>query len=67
MYNDYTDIEHKVRKETRKHEFSASIVIPFHEGFDILARTVASLTQQSYSRDLFEVVLVADANHARAA
>jgi glycosyltransferase involved in cell wall biosynthesis len=66
MYNDYTDIEHKVRKETRKHEFSASIVIPFHEGSDILARTVASLTQQSYSRDLFEVVLVADANHADA-
>ena len=60
------DIEHKVRKETGKHEISASIVTPFHGGYDILARTVASLSRQSYSKDLFEVIIVADANHAEA-
>ena len=66
MYNDYADIEHKVKKETGKQELSASIVIPFHGGYDILARTIASLTQQRYSKDLFEIIIVADANHTEA-
>ena len=45
LFNDYADIEHKVRKEPVKHELFASIAIPFHEGYDLLARTTASLTQ----------------------
>ena len=46
-----------------RHELFASIVIPFNKGYDILARTIASLTNQTYSRDRFEVILVADNNH----
>ena len=42
------------------------IVIPFHYGYDILAKTVTSLTQQTYSKDQFEVIIAADANHADA-
>jgi glycosyltransferase involved in cell wall biosynthesis len=63
LYNDYTDIEYKVKKEMVRHELFASIVIPFNKGYDILARTIASLTKQTYSRDRFEVILVADNNH----
>jgi glycosyltransferase involved in cell wall biosynthesis len=66
LYNDYADIEHKVKKETVKCELFASIVIPFNKGHDILARTIASLTKQTYSRDRFEVIIVADDNHADA-
>jgi glycosyltransferase involved in cell wall biosynthesis len=66
LYNDYADIEHKVKKETVKRELFASIVIPFNKGHDILARTIASLTKQTYSRDRFEVIIVADDNHADA-
>lgn len=66
LYNDYTDIEHKVRKEAVKHELVASIVIPFNNGYDILARTIASLTKQTYSRDKFEVIIVADDNYVDA-
>lgn len=56
----------KQKKKTGKNELFASIVIPFHGGYDLLARTIASLTQQSYQKDLFEVVIVADANHSDA-
>ena len=66
LFNDYTDIEHKVKTEPRKLELSAGIVIPFHYGYDILAKTVTSLTQQTYSKDQFEVIIAADANHADA-
>lgn len=66
LFNDYTDIEHKVRTETCNHDLSASVVIPFHDGYDILARTVASLFQQTYARDRVEVIIVADANHDHA-
>ncbi|MFL6327830.1 MAG: glycosyltransferase [Nitrososphaeraceae archaeon] len=63
LYNDYTDVEHKVKKERVKHELFASIVIPFNKGHNTLARTIASLTKQTYSRDRFEVIIVADDNH----
>jgi len=63
LYNDYANIEHKVRKETVRHELFASVVVPFNKGSDILARTIASLTKQTYSRDRFEVILVADNNY----
>jgi glycosyltransferase involved in cell wall biosynthesis len=66
LYNDYIDIEHKVKKETIKHELFASIVIPFNKGHDILERTIISLTKQTYSRDRFEVIIVADDSHVDA-
>ena len=66
LLNDYAGIEHKVRKESVKHELFASVAIPFHEGCDLLARTIASLSQQTYSKDRFEVIIAADANHADA-
>lgn len=64
--NDYTDVAHKVKTENCNRELSASVVIPFHEGYDILARTIKSLTQQTYPKDRFEVIIAADANHADA-
>jgi glycosyltransferase involved in cell wall biosynthesis len=66
LFNDYADIEHKVKKEPVKQELFASIAIPFHEGCDLLARTIASLTQQTYPKDRFEVIIAADANHTDA-
>jgi glycosyltransferase involved in cell wall biosynthesis len=66
LHNDYADIEHKLKNERPKHELYATVAIPFHEGYDILARTITSLTQQTYSKDRFEVIIVADANHADA-
>ena len=66
LFNDYTDIEHKVKTEPRKHELSLSVVIPFHAGRDILAKTVTSLTHQTYPKDRTEVIIAADANHADA-
>lgn len=66
LFNDYANIEHKVKKEPVKHELYASIAIPFHGGCDLLAKTIASLTQQTYSIDQFEVIIAADANHADA-
>jgi len=66
LFNDYTDIEDKLKTELRELELSASIVIPFHYGYDILAKTVTSLTQQTYSKDRFEVIIAADANHTDA-
>jgi glycosyltransferase involved in cell wall biosynthesis len=50
-------------QEKIKNELRASIVIPFHGCYNLLARTIVSLTQQSYPKDLFEVIIVADANH----
>lgn len=66
LLNDYADIEHKVKKEPIKRELFASVAIPFHEGCDLLARTIASLSKQTYSKDRFEVIIAADANHAGA-
>ena len=66
LHNDYADIEHKLKNERPKHELYATVAIPFHEGYDILARTITSLTQQTYSKDSFEVIIVADANYADA-
>ena len=66
LFNDYTDIEHKVKTEPRGHELSLSVVIPFHAGRDILAKTVISLTQQTYPKDRIEVIIAADANHTDA-
>lgn len=66
LFNDYADIEHKVKKEPVKHELFASIAIPFHKGCDLLARTIASLTQQTYPKDRFEVIIAADANQTDA-
>jgi GT2 family glycosyltransferase len=66
LFNDYTDIEHKVKTEPCKHELSLSVVIPFHTGRDILAKTVTSLTHQTYQKDRIEVIIAADANHADA-
>jgi glycosyltransferase involved in cell wall biosynthesis len=66
LFNDYTDIAHKAKTEMCNHELSASVVIPFHEGYDILARTIKSLTHQIYPKDRFEVIIAADANHADA-
>jgi glycosyltransferase involved in cell wall biosynthesis len=63
LYNEYADIEHKVKKEKIKQELFASVVIPFNKGHDILERTITSLTKQTYSRDRFEVIIVADDNH----
>ena len=57
LFNDYTDIEYKVKTEPRKHELSLSVVIPFHAGRDILAKTVTSLTQQTYPKDRIEVII----------
>jgi len=66
LFNDYTDIEHKVKTEPRGHELSLSVVIPFHAGRGILAKTVTSLTQQTYPKDRIEVIIAADANHTDA-
>jgi glycosyltransferase involved in cell wall biosynthesis len=66
LLNDYADIEHKVKNEPVKHELFASVAIPFHDGCDLLARTIASLSEQTYSKDRFEVIIAADANHADA-
>jgi GT2 family glycosyltransferase len=66
LFNDYTDIEHKVKTEPRNHELSLSVVIPFHYGYDLLAKTVTSLIQQTYPKDRIEVIIAADANHADA-
>jgi cellulose synthase/poly-beta-1,6-N-acetylglucosamine synthase-like glycosyltransferase len=66
LYNDYADVEHRVKKDAYKHELSASVAISFHAGRDILERTITSLTQQTYSKDRFEVIIVADANYADA-
>jgi cellulose synthase/poly-beta-1,6-N-acetylglucosamine synthase-like glycosyltransferase len=66
LFNDYTDIEHKVKTEPRGHELSLSVVIPFHAGRDILAKTLISLTQQTYPKDRIEVIIAADANHTDA-
>lgn len=66
LFNDYTDIEHKVKTEPRKPELSLSVVIPFHAGRDILAKTVTSLTQQTYPKDRIEIIIAADAKHADA-
>lgn len=66
LSNDYSDLQYRVKKERARHELSASVAIPFHEGYDILARTIASLTQQTYPKDRFEVIIIADANHSDA-
>ena len=63
LFNDYTDIEHKVKTEPCKHELSLSVVIPFHAGSDMLAKTVTSLTQQTYPKDRTEVIIAVDANY----
>ncbi len=40
-----------------------SVVIPYYEAPEELARTLACLEMQSYPRDLFEVVIVDDGSH----
>lgn len=62
MYNDLSSLQFK--KKTTKIELGASVVIPFHAGYDLLERTIASLTQQTYPKDRFETIIVADANHS---
>lgn len=64
MHNDLSVSHYKI--DDTKNELNASIVIPFHGGYNLLARTIASLTQQSYPEDRFEVVIVADARHSEA-
>ena len=55
-----------MKTEPRGHELSLSVVIPFHAGRDILAKTVTSLTQQTYPKDRIEVIIAVDANHTDA-
>jgi cellulose synthase/poly-beta-1,6-N-acetylglucosamine synthase-like glycosyltransferase len=64
LHNDLACLRSKIK--SGKNELCASVVIPFHTGYDLLENTVASLTQQSYPKDLFEVIIVADANYSDA-
>jgi len=64
LHNDLAGLQSK--KKSGKNELCASVVIPFHKGYDLLEKTIASLTIQCYPKDLFEVIIVADANHSDA-
>lgn len=58
--NNYSHIEAKVHNHPAVPSVSATVVIPFYEGLGILDRTLASLTQQTYPRDLWDIVVVED-------
>jgi chondroitin synthase len=58
--NDYSHIEAEVHNHRAVPSVSATVVIPFYEGLGILDRTLASLTLQTYPRDLWEIVVVED-------
>ena len=48
----------KVNNSSLASSLSATIVIPFYKGEEILDRTLASLTLQTYPQDLWNVIIV---------
>jgi len=59
-HNDYSQIEHRIKTLNPTPELTASIVIPFYLGKSILEKSLISLRNQSYPKELFEVIVVQD-------
>lgn len=61
--NDYTFIEDKVRDFVAKgksYSLPVSIVIPVYNRKEILAKTLAGITHQTYPQDLIEIIVADD-------
>ena len=61
--NDYTFIEDKVKEfvaSGRSYSLPVSVIIPVYNRQEILARTLAGITHQTYPKDLIEVVVADD-------
>ena len=58
-YNDWRQID-VAPLEAFRPVRPASVIVPYHEAPQELARTLAALERQTYPRDLFEVVIVDD-------
>ena len=58
-YNDWRQID-VMPPEAFTPALPASVIVPYHEAPQELARTLAALERQTWPRDLFEVVIVDD-------
>ena len=58
--NDYTTIEERVNNSKMKPSQSVSVVIPFYKGASYLEKSLASLSNQTYPKNLIEVIIVQD-------
>ena len=58
-YNNWRDVE-VPSPEAFVPSLPVSIIVPYYERPEELARTLASLERQTYPRDLFEVIVVDD-------
>ena len=60
-YNDWTKVDLPSLEEFDPSS-PVSVIVPYSEGPDELARTLAALEGQSYPRELFEVIIVDEAS-----
>jgi glycosyltransferase involved in cell wall biosynthesis len=58
--NDYSKIKKQKDEFTGTYNLRTSIVIPFYRNIIVLERTLASLTKQTYPKNLFEIILSLD-------
>jgi len=61
--NDYTFLEEQVKEfvaSGKEYKLPVSIIIPVYNRKEILAKTLAAITHQTYPKDLIEVVIVDD-------
>lgn len=58
--NDYTFIEKRLPQNGTSPKLTVTVVIPFYAGLEFLDRTLASLSAQTYPRELMDVIVVED-------
>ena len=58
--NDYSHLEKGLKSLSPNYKKTVSVVIPFYKGSDILRKTLVSLSVQTYTKDLYEVIVVED-------
>jgi chondroitin synthase len=58
--NDYSFIEQELKKKKKAYYLKASIIIPVYNRKDMLNKTLASLSYQTYPNKLFEVIIADD-------
>jgi len=63
--NDYTFIEHNLKRVGRNYSLRASVIVPVYNRRNVLEKTLAALMHQTYPLNLFEVIIADDGSSDR--
>ena len=58
--NDYSFIEDKLQKSEKQYSLSVSVIIPVYNRKQVLAKTLAAFTHQTYPKNLIEIIIADD-------